>query len=56
MDGLPFRHFVVVVSIDGPLCVLKANVIKAGERCSIDVSDFVVRDQKQFLCAVADHD
>ena len=40
----PFRHFVVVVSINGPLCVLKANVVKAGKRCSINVSDFVVWD------------
>ena len=51
----PFGHFVVVISIDGPLCVLKANVVKAGKRCSIDVSDFVVWDQKQFLCVVVGH-
>ena len=54
-DSLPFRHFVVVVSINGPLCVLKANVVKARKRCSIDVSDFMVWDQKQFLHVATHH-
>ena len=42
----PFRHFVVVVAINGPLCILKANVVKASKRSSVDVSNLVVGDQK----------
>lgn len=47
--GSPFWHLVVVITLYGASFVLEADVIETSKRCTVDVSDFVIRDKKELL-------